>query len=731
MQKYIKLYIDSQVCDLPAEDFGIELSYRASNGFTPAGASSERSISLPASKTNDTIFSQWWDALQDIKAGTEYKRMYLEAEGLPVIEGQAQLKEAILTPSHYGANGIGYKVALYGGNSDWIVQLGALPLSDLDWSAERHDYTQANILPFLGSLPPVRNYNYNVWKLMDWKYQQAIGEYCVQVDEFQPFLFIQPLIEKIFNYLGYTINSNFIYSDYVLGLVLPTILPSKYPKEFNAAYLDGSWERNVPITYTGAVGVTGAGLDFNSHIAPPVAPDPFQDSVVFGASFAGAYTARARGYYKIFYALTIDNILTGSGNVDIALLVTGAGAISGNASHQDVVNGQTITGSFIVFIDLNSVLNTYIVWGPDPAVGESFDVTYAKVEVFGEAAEITLGAPIDFAYLLQDWTCADFLRGFGELFNLQYETDVARQIVTIEPKDPYLYQLQPATSQVEQGFLRNVTTDSNNKWVVSDSTSDEFNPDNVPNITVFKYQADDNDPTVKSSEVNGIFTLYESRCTRNTNRFEEGDQVLENSFFAPTMHLIDPTITWPTSTKTVLVPMLMAADYNEDPTQTDKVQSYKPRILYYDGLRSDVTLRIIDTVGNIQSAQMPQTWAVNYNDLTGLDPCLSYSDQTLNGITVQGLAKRFYLRDMARIRSGRTRSTNLYLNAVDILNLTFRDKILLGGTGWILQEVNGYKPMSVEPTKVVLQLDQPDETEDINSFSNSPVQGFVSNILYL
>jgi len=37
MQKYIKLYIDSQVCDLPAEDFGIELSYRASNGFTPAG----------------------------------------------------------------------------------------------------------------------------------------------------------------------------------------------------------------------------------------------------------------------------------------------------------------------------------------------------------------------------------------------------------------------------------------------------------------------------------------------------------------------------------------------------------------------------------------------------------------------------------------------------------------------------------------------------------------------
>lgn len=713
---YNRLLIDGQLCDLPNE-FDVTLNFRAAIGFSPSGISTERSISLPCSKVNDPIFSFWQQSQIDSETGTEFKAAYMDTDGIPVLIGRSQLRGVNAKRSQYGTNGASYNVALFGGNLDWIVRLGDTRLKDLALGDFTHLFHDGQVEMGFGANYPTFNIGYTLLKTQDWKV--VSGKTCADFSNCTPFIFIPTLVKRIFSYLGMTVNSEFLFNTW-LGkrLILPIILPNRTPAEYGEEYLNVRAERASTRSYIPIIGTVAQGIDFDSQTyTPPQPPNP----LVISDPFAGGsakYTAPMTGYYNFKVTVRLDNIV-GSFNFQFGFTSTVAASVF---AVSPASNGKEVTYSKVLYLAQGDT--TYLLT-KSPSVGTSFDITYAILEVTGEA-EFAYNTVIDFRFLMKDWKVRDFLKGLGELFNLQYETDVAGNSVTIEPKNDYLEKAPPATSQINSGFLRTPTKDSNYKWDISKGSVDRF--DAIENITSFRFKKDGNDKTLNAIEQDGGFTLYESRYSRDENRFKTGIQDRENVFFAATLHIFDLSIKTDSSKKTPLLPIVWAEDYSEITTSEERIDDYVPRILIFKG-HSGVDEAKFNYYRTSPSAiiekEQPIAYQVNYNDTTGFDPALSYCDQTVNELVVFGLAKIFYLQDMARTRSSRTRECYMNLSPVDIMGLSFRDKILLDGCQWLMNAVEEYNPFRRQTTRVMLELDKPDIPEDALDFSDSTVMGYI------
>ena len=244
----------------------------------------------------------------------------------------------------------------------------------------------------------------------------------------------------------------------------------------------------------------------------------------------------------------------------------------------------------------------------------------------------------------------------------------------------------------------------------------------------FRYKADDNDLTAKALQDNSPVKLYECDYNLPDNRFEVGEDSQENEFFAATVHVYDNQIKADSSQVVPQIPLFWSKDFNKDQVWSEFLDNYEPRILYFAGQRGgiDGTIRIFWGTG-ASEIELPACFAVNYNDNSGgLDPNLSYCNQTVNGATSQGLTEKYYIKSMARKRSARLRECYFYLNDIDIATLSFRPRIYLDGVWWLVREVLSYNPLSNQSTKVVLYLDEADNDSDYTQLTHSPILGVVN-----
>lgn len=718
MRKYIELIIGGTKVDLPSDSITVELNYKVQDGLKVAGASSERSLSLPYSKTNKAAFGE----LGDIKTA------YLNADGVPVLYGKAQFNELSLKDSAYYLAGKTAKVALYGSNADWIIQLGDKKLSELDWVDEEHILNDANVTNGFTALYPFSSFGYHFWRLKDWAYNTAASA----IDS-SPIIFIRTLLDKIFNELGYTYNSDFFSTVVGKSLGLPVLFPREYPKEFADEYLNGFWEKTTTAGYTVVNVPDFYPLDFDTHTAPPKAPDPFADSVAITIGNAGEYTVKIAGYYKFTYSITAANFVGFTTvQMSFALLDSTGGLLAGSQG-VTMADGDTISGSFVYYAEINEVLYTgFIGTTPDIGIGDTFDITAARVEVYSDTAEITYGAPIDFKYLLHDWTCRDLLKGLTHAFNLAFETDVFNQVVTIEPKNDYLYR-DPATFAAPAGALEIKTGFyTGTQEILFDISKDALDKfDDIGNETALLYKSDSNDTTVNAIEENGDFKLYEARYSRSLDRFKIEKDEIENPFFAPTLHLFDASIQHPDSLTVPLLPLLTENNYIDDPTSTDRVETYEPRLLYFAGNRNlGIFINYYnEALSIVAKVAYPEAFSVNYADVSNTDFSLAFNNLSVNGGEALGLLQRFYLQDMARTRISVKRQTWAYFRALDILNLTFRPVVQMDGKQYLLSEVLSYNPLSIDSTKIVMVLDDPQRDEDLTAIEGSPIEGFISNVV--
>lgn len=687
----IKVLIDNKQVDLPTDSFILNMTYslKDKNGIAiNTGSRSEYSFEFPATNNNNLIFSRFWDIAENTANKQIFLDAYIEVNGMAFFQGKCQLTGVDIRPDLYYWQGKTYKVAFYGNNVDWTVQVGNKFLYQYDYGT--HIYDDSRIIFGLSNIYPLRTYKYILIKWKDWA---VAGQ--VDIFEFTPALFIRTIVDKIFADINYTVQSNFFNTDFFKRLVLPVPLTDKiYDPQYGLDYLNIDVSDVVLNTTTAVVGIY---IFPTQNYTPPLAiPNPYNN-------INGIYTVPVTGYYLLSGIGTISNI-TITGQLQFGFSINGnpVGTLYGTGG---LTADTTITGEEVQYLAAGDTVEMAVAI----LMGAGFIDYEIRMNITGEAI-VQSGLTVDFRYFInKTWNSLDFIKGLAHAFNLTFQTDVNNQIVTIEPADTYLYQVNnPSTTNLQSGFYGTTTIDKTQN-VDLDKEGEIFSVSEIPNQLILSWQYDGNDPTLDAINAGAGLDLMQAQFNFPSNRFQSGQDVIENPFFSATLCVTDSTIRDPTSTLDVIIPQIWSANYLTQPTSTEANYDILPRILYSDQalqyLNGSVQIYsqyIQPTPPHLTLYPLPSAWMIDYNNSAGNSMSLSFGNETVNGFVIKGLLERFYLLELIRQQSGKQVECYVFWDIVEIFNLDFRKLIKIHGDNFILQEVNSFNVALNRSTKTYL-----------------------------
>lgn len=705
---YRRLTIGSTVVDLPQSGLTYSLVYEVSDEGFVSGAYSKRSIELPSTGVNDALFEDWYSAgTENETTAAILKPFVFEDGGIQILSGQAQLQSGVLMSDRYRFKGRSYKVDLYGNNADWTLRLKDVFLRDLPFTDTVYD--TANVL-----LGWVANYDlgdYYGFTLIKWKEWNTPGE--VGIDEFTPFLFIRSIIDRAFDLIGYTIESDFLNSDVFKRLILPLPMITRYPEQFSADYINVSLEE--PGTIVPSIS--------NTYVFPnysqPNLGTPYNTAT-------GFYVVPFTGYYEFSISGTVTSA-SGTWSAALGLCLNSAifyidnqaiyfgsfiSPTSGNKTSALTYNVQYLQAG-----DTISLLHSF--GGTDPTNVYAF-----SVNIRGEA-EFGFGSILAFQYLVKDWKFLDLIKGLKHMFNLRFEANPQAQTIRIEPADPYLYQqyAEPSTvtKEVREGFYQ-VPASDNTQSLDLEREAELFNNTDVPQIVIFDYKT--NGITEETRENNNPIGIYGAEYTLPQERFNDSTEDNENPFFAKTIHTNDSSVQGTTASFSLQIPLIYPTNYELDPTATEANTDIEPRILYFVGFRGDITdSSVIYTFASADLAP-PLSFMVNYNN--PLDFSLSFGTEIVQNVSVFGLFESFWMQEYARKRIGKRLECYYFWDLLTINSLSFRNKLLIDGLEWVLQKIDGYSAQSDSSTKTVFLLEEGPNDDDLNETQFSNIIGIVN-----
>lgn len=705
---YRRLTIGSTVVDLPQSGLTYSLVYEVSDEGFVSGAYSKRSVELPSTGVNDALFEDWYSAgTENETTAAILKPFVFEDGGIQILSGQAQLQSGVLMSDRYRFKGRSYKVDLYGNNADWTLRLKDVFLRDLPFTDTVYD--SANVL-----LGWVANYDlgdYYGFTLIKWKEWNTPGE--VGKDEFTPFLFIRSIIDRAFDLIGYTIESDFLNSDVFKRLILPLPMITRYPEQFSADYINVSLEE--PGTIVPSIS--------NTYVFPnysqPNLGTPYNTAT-------GFYVVPFTGYYEFSISGTVTSA-SGTWSAALGLCLNSAffyidnqaiyfgsfiSPTSGNKTSALTYNVQYLQAG-----DTISLLHSF--GGTDPTNVYAF-----SVNIRGEA-EFGFGSILAFQYLVKDWKFLDLIKGLKHMFNLRFEANPQAQTIRIEPADPYLYQqyAEPSTvtKEVREGFYQ-VPASDNTQSLDLEREAELFNNTDVPQIVIFDYKT--NGITEETRENNNPIGIYGAEYTLPQERFNDSTEDNENPFFAKTIHTNDSSVQGTTASFSLQIPLIYPTNYELDPTATEANTDIEPRILYFVGFRGDITdSSVIYTFASADIAP-PLSFMVNYNN--PLDFSLSFGTEIVQNVSVFGLFESFWMQEYARKRIGKRLECYYFWDLLTINSLSFRNKLLIDGLEWVLQKIDGYSAQSDSSTKTVFLLEEGPNDDDLNETQFSNIIGIVN-----
>lgn len=219
----MELRIDNQRCDLPT-DFALTLSWEGPANLQAESLREGKSlkIDLPATPTNDTILSDARIPYAPERFNRSLHSATIIHDGVTLFEGVVRLWSC--RPEHPKAC---YRIELRGGAASWAKAAARGELSELPISYQGvllpsticDSWSDSGPVKFL----PIR---YD-----DYRAPYAEGsllpvEQILSIDDFHPFLQLDPLIRAIFSQSGYTLESRFMESAWWRSLYISGAYPS-------------------------------------------------------------------------------------------------------------------------------------------------------------------------------------------------------------------------------------------------------------------------------------------------------------------------------------------------------------------------------------------------------------------------------------------------------------------------------------------------------------------------
>lgn len=263
-----------------------------------------KSISLPGSKKINKLFEHIFEVnidLQTFNPNLKTDVLYL-VNGETIIDGYLQLKEIKIIDEL-----ISYEVTIIGRVGNFINELGAKELTDLDMSSLNHTYDKAtqvatwNYPLSTDYVYPMINYDINYGG-------QGYSEVW-DVEDLFPAITAKKYIDEIFADVGYTYDSDFFDSQYFENLIIP--FSSKNFALTETAINNRIFEANTPL-----YNASGTNIKTFNGIGDTVNINP-TDLRTNGYSFltrnsveasdpsnvhnpaTGVYTVNEDGYYNL------------------------------------------------------------------------------------------------------------------------------------------------------------------------------------------------------------------------------------------------------------------------------------------------------------------------------------------------------------------------------------------------------------------------------------------------
>jgi hypothetical protein len=714
----IEIYIDGIKADLPEKDLNLNLTFalKDRNGIAiNSGSRSEYSFDLPATKQNDYIFSRFHDVGEVTFSKQDLLPAIIIVDGLPFFEGRAQVRSVTTQQDRFYWKGLSYKVSFYGNNVDWVADLKNKYIYELDFGNITLG-TTANYLNYLNSYP-ASTFCTLPMKFQDWDVPGQIDPY----KEFFPALFIKGIVDKAFSAIGYTVQSNFLNTQWFKGLILP--IPFDITRGISNAELSNNY-----LNFTGSEPPT---LTQNPYMGGPYTANPITiyTNPVLATPFNPAtyiYTVPQDGYYIVSLYIKVVTPTGTEGHWTYGGIADSGGTwVTGTN-----FNYGTIFGYYNGDVDANFTSNVQFYNAGQQLFFNMYNVTLATGitweygwNIIGDFV-ISDPTTIDFKYLIdQKWRQLDLIKGIAHLFNLTFETNVGLRTVTIEPADNYLY-TYPSANTIEQGFYNKTFSDLTRK-VDLNVKGELFNIDDFERSIQFIYKEDSSDATVEALNQGQNVPMAGVQFNFPVTRLKDGITDIENPFFAPTLLFYSPDVTDVTSSTQFYVPFAWPENYAENPIATQGNYDIEPRILYHNGFLSPTPQApqiIIKNPfgGGTLVVNAVEVFMQNYNT-PGVYQSLVFGSETINGVYVKGLLERFYLAEMIRRMYGKQMEVYMFWDVLMLNNLTFRNTVQIHGDNYILNEINSFSVVNQRSTKTYLTYDAKGDGTEVNNIENTTV----------
>lgn len=626
--------------------------------------SASKTITLPATKKNNSIFSYYNDpntiGLFDVNKRQEG---FIDTGAGRIIEGGLHLVKARNVDGIFNR----YEVVIFGNNAEWFSRIKDKSIKDIPLSS--FVFTKELIE---ASWELNGNTGEAVYPLIDYGAFEDADSNNVVAEDFRPAVFIKPMLISMFKELGYTIESKFLekqqYRDLIMPFTEDKIVVSQDFTEDQAIDVEAiSGQLDIPkqsVVVNYDVGVD-QGDNFN-----------FSDN---------SYTTKLAGTYEINASLImgVDGFAVFKREVSLEVWAVTPGVIQ-----PQIIFGTVIT--IPALFDPNGIPNNMFVSGvltlPDEtnitvrvrstilSPDYNIDLIEAKLTVTPKQLDFSEDFPFNLASTLPDIKQEDWLKDLIARFGLYLDTDNRRKVITIETWNDFFLDINEAEDWTE-------------KLDTSRSVEQEPITEGISKRLNYTWLDDSDGDTFIKDYKEGIGVNLGDGFVELDNERLQGVQEIVPSVFSATImgNQMGGSKNMPV--------MVQERDGNA-------TYQFLPRLLIYDGLRGGTIV-----FEGVSRTTYPFAY---FQKPTSIPTDVNLNFRNLNDIfeltndQYVGLIERIYGRQINQINKGRVVKAFMRLTDADIASISFRTPKLINNTYYYLNKIEDYQAGGRVPVKVEL-----------------------------
>lgn len=658
----VELLVNGQSLDLFQEEI-ISITKASSDiaNINTSDGSYSNKFDVPSTARNASIFgyANISNFAGEFKP-TKSNNARITVDGMTVDIGVVQVEQ-------YNNLDNSFSLSFFGGNVDWMDQVGDKNLIDLDFSDLDHEYTKANIsssfLNKSGYIYPFLNYG---------RLHAETGN-STSIYDWRGALYFHTIVERIFSDIDWKVKGSLLSDPFYLNTVL--LNTTDYP------------ELGEDVTL-------GLGVNYSG-----VNPTPINTTVTFtnfvsGNAYGnyndvtGEYTANMPFNATIKASLRVDDIFIGGNN---KILINGVTVATANSKWLNPViyNGLINQGDVIT---VQYSAQAY------PSGGLT-SAGYFIVEAFSGLAE---GATFPVKSMMPDMSQSDFLKTVFNQFGVIFTVDSISKTVYLNKFSDVkanIYKAIDWTKKVD--ISKEIETDYTE--IVSD----------YGRVNQYKYKETD--------DVDNYMNLPQSRIEDIKEGIGNGSFVIDNDFLTKEKVIFETKFSSSSNTPSFNRRCnLLYAPRFSDENQEDLKPNVKSNPRCAQVVRGvsvenifggqETSINITTPLGTLGVTDVP--FAFFHVPQTGIEKVdligegLSFGNPFFDG-SQKGLLTEYYTDYISILNNPRRITLELTLNERDINALDFTIPVYLAGdlnAYFYINKIKDYRPSKNKTSKVELIL---------------------------